>query len=132
MLVFLPLTWVLARQLNLFTMGDEIAMGLGVRVGAARLALIVASVALAGAAISVSGAIGFVGLMAPHFTRRLIGPSHEGLLPASALMGGLIVLVSDVAGRNLFAPIIIPVGIVTAIIGVPFFIYLLYSHRDQW
>lgn len=132
LIVLIPTTWLCARQLNLFNMNSDMAASLGVRVEAVRLLLIAASVALAAVAISVAGTVGFVGLMAPHIARRLLGPTHEGLIPGAAIIGGLIVLAADVIGRNLFAPIQIPVGIVTAIIGVPYFLYLFYRHRDQW
>ncbi|WP_264309039.1 iron chelate uptake ABC transporter family permease subunit [[Leptolyngbya] sp. PCC 7376] len=83
------------------------------------------AVALSGAAIATAGSIGFVGLMAPHIARHLVGPSHEGLLPTAALTGGIIVVVADLIRRLLFAPIELPCGIITAIVGAPYFLYLL-------
>lgn len=132
LLVLLPIVWLSARQLNVLNMGDAIAAGLGVRVEVQRALLIFAGVALAAAAVSVAGTVGFVGLMSPHIARQLVGPSHEGLVPSSALVGALIVLAADTLGRNLFAPTQIPVGIFTAIVGVPYFLYLLYRNRDAW
>ena len=131
LLLLLPVM-LSARALNALNLGDAVATGLGVRVEWQRGLLLFASVALAAAAVSVAGTIGFVGLMAPHIARQLSGPSHEGLLPTAALTGGLIVLAADTAGRNLFAPTQIPVGLFTAIIGVPYFLYLLYRHRNEW
>ena len=87
------------------------------------------SVALAGSAVATAGSIGFVGLMSPHIARQLVGPSHEGLLPVAALTGGLVVVAADLIGRLLFAPIELPCGIVTAVIGAPYFLYLLLRAR---
>lgn len=131
LLLLLPVL-LSARALNALNLGEAVAAGLGVRVEWQRGLLLFASVALAAAAVSVAGTIGFVGLMAPHIARQLAGPSHEGLLPTSALTGALIVLAADTAGRNLFAPTQIPVGLFTAIIGVPYFLFLLYRHRNEW
>jgi iron complex transport system permease protein len=93
--------------------------------------LLVISVALAAAAVAVAGTIGFVGLVAPHVTRRLVGPAHEGLLPVSALFGGALVVLADLVGRVVIAPSELPVGLVTAMIGAPYFVYLLYRSRGR-
>ena len=130
LLVFVPLATLLARHLNVLNLGEEVARGLGSRVAWQRGLLLVAAVALAGATVAAAGTIGFVGLMAPHFARRLAGPLHEGLLPVSGLIGGLIVVAADLVGRTLFAPIELPCGLITAAIGAPFFIYLLYQQRN--
>jgi iron complex transport system permease protein len=130
LLVFLPLALLMARQLNLLNLGDETARGLGLRVEIQRIALLVVSVALAAAAVAVSGTIGFVGLVAPHAARRLVGPSHEGLLPTSALLGGALLVLADLLGRALIAPGELPIGIVTAAIGAPYFLYLFYRYRN--
>lgn len=127
--LFLPAAWVAARHLNALSLGDEVAGGLGSRVEALRGLLLLVAVALAGVAVATAGSIGFVGLMAPHLARRLVGPSHEGLLPAAGLVGGLLVVLADLAGRTLFAPIEIPCGIITAIVGAPYFLYLLARGR---
>lgn len=131
LLVFLPLAFVGARSLNMLGMGDDAAKGLGLRVEQHRAFLLVVSVALAAAAVAVSGAIGFVGLVAPHISRRLVGPSHEGLLPVSAMLGGSLVVVADLIGRWIIAPSELPVGLVTAMIGAPYFIYLLIRSRNH-
>lgn len=128
--VFMPLAILSARQLNALNLGDEVARGLGATVERQRGLLILSATALAGASVATAGAIGFVGLMAPHIARRLVGPSHGGLLPAAALTGGLLVVLSDLLGRTLFAPIEIPCGLITAVIGAPFFIYLLARGRS--
>ncbi len=91
--------------------------------------LVLACVALAASAVATAGTIGFVGLMAPHVARRLVGPTHGGLLPVAAMTGGALVVLADLVGRTLFAPVEIPCGIVTAVVGAPFFLYLLYKTR---
>lgn len=80
---------------------------------------------LSGAGVAVAGPVGFVGLMAPHIARRLVGGSHGALLPASAMIGGAIVILADAAARTVFAPVDIPVGVVTAVIGAPYLVWLL-------
>ena len=127
--VFLPLAFLRFRHLNALSLGDEVATGLGGRVELERGLLVLASVALAASAVAIAGAISFVGLMAPHIARRLAGPSHGGLLPATAMTGGAMVVLADFLGRTMFAPIEIPCGIVTAVVGAPFFLYLLHRSR---
>ncbi|MCU0497074.1 MAG: iron ABC transporter permease [Anaerolineae bacterium] len=129
LLVFLPIAFFMARSLNALNLGDETAQGLGLRVEWQRGALLIVSVALAAAAVAVAGTIGFVGLIAPHVTRRLVGPSHEGLLPVSALFGGALLVLADLIGRWVIAPGELPIGIITAIVGAPYFLYLLYRSR---
>lgn len=131
LLVFLPAAILLARQLNTLNLGDDTARGLGLRVEWQRALLMVISVALAAAAVAVAGTIGFVGLVAPHVTRRLVGPSHEGLIPISALFGGALLVLSDLIGRWIIAPSELPIGVITAMIGAPYFLYLLYRNRDK-
>ncbi|MFZ5815219.1 MAG: FecCD family ABC transporter permease [Bacillota bacterium] len=130
LLLFLPLAFAMARHLDALQLGDEVARGLGSRVEANRGVLLLTSVALAGAAVATAGAIGFVGLMAPHISRRLVGPTAAGLLPTAALVGGLLVVFADMLGRVVFAPIEIPAGVITALVGAPYFIYLLYQTRN--
>ncbi len=130
LIVCLPLALISARSLNLLNLGDDTAKGLGLRVEGQRGLLLILSVALAAAAVAVSGTIGFVGLVAPHIARRLVGPSHEGLLPISAILGGALVMLADLIGRAVIAPSELPVGIVTAMIGAPYFVYLLYRSRN--
>jgi iron complex transport system permease protein len=129
--VFAPLAFFLARDLNTLNLGEEVAQGLGSRVRVQRGLLILSAVALAGASVAAAGGIAFVGLMAPHIARRLVGPDHNGLLPAAALIGALIIVSSDLVGRTAFAPVELPVGLITAVIGAPFFIFLLWQQRRQ-
>lgn len=120
-----------SRELNTLSFGDDVARSVGVLVEWHRGLLLLASVALAGACVATAGLIGFVGLIAPHMARQLVGNSHEGVLPTAALLGGVIVVFSDWLGRVLFAPIELPCGTITAIIGAPYFIYLLIRTRKQ-
>lgn len=125
MVVLLPYVFLKARTLDVLTFGDSLATGLGVHVEKERLKLLAAAVGLAAACVSVSGGIGFVGLIGPHLARRLIGPNHSFLLPASAIAGALLLIAADTIGRAILQPSEIPAGIIVAIIGAPYFLYLL-------
>jgi iron complex transport system permease protein len=131
LIVFVPMALTLARHLNALNLGDDVAKGLGTRVEWQRGLLVLVGVALAGASVATAGMIGFVGLIAPHLGRQLVGPNHEGLVPTSALLGGVIVVLADLLGRTLFAPIELPCGVVTAAIGAPYFLYLLIRNRKK-
>ena len=113
------------RRLDAFAFGDVSASSLGVNVPATRWGLLAASALLTGAMVSVSGAIGFVGLVLPHAVRLLVGPGHRALLPLSALVGAIFLVWADTAARSVFEPRELPVGIVTAIVGAPIFALLL-------
>jgi iron complex transport system permease protein len=128
--VLLPIALIFARHLNVQELGDEIATSVGSSVQVKRTILLIISVALAGAAVAIGGAINFIGLMAPHIARKLVGPSYGGVIPVSALIGSLVLLLSDLIARIAFIPLDIPAGVFTAAIGAPFFIYLLYRHRN--
>ncbi|WP_427159462.1 FecCD family ABC transporter permease [Aliinostoc sp. HNIBRCY26] len=131
LIVFVPMAFILARQLNALNLGDDVAQGLGTRVEWQRGLLVLVGVALAGAAVATAGMIGFVGLIAPHIGRQLVGTNHQGLIPTSALLGGMLVVIADFFGRTMFAPIEIPCGVVTAAIGAPYFLYLLICNRKR-
>jgi len=130
LVIFMPLSLVLARDLDTLNLGDNLAQGLGSRVEWTRSLLLLCTVALAGSSVATAGTIGFVGLMAPHLARQLVGPSHAGLIPVAALTGACIVELADLAGRLLFAPIELPCGVITAVIGAPYFLWLLYRNRN--
>lgn len=119
------------RELNLLNLGDDVARSLGSRVEWQRGLLLLTSVALAGASVATAGSIGFVDLMAPHLARQLVGSDHKAVLPTAALLGGAIVVLADLVGRLLFAPIEIPCGLVTSAIGAPYFVYLLIRQRGK-
>jgi len=123
--LFLPLSLLYAKELNVQSLGDAAAIGLGSRLQLHRLILIGISVALAGAAVGIAGTLSFIGLLAPHMARRIAGRSHAIIIPVSALLGANLLLLSDLAGRTLFQPLDIPAGVFTAGIGAPFFLYLL-------
>jgi iron complex transport system permease protein len=125
LLLLLPLLFTKANVLDLLLLGEDASLALGVKVERERRALLIIAVALASSCISVSGGIGFVGLVAPHMARKFVGGRHRVLLPASMLLGGLLLLLADTAGRSLFQQIEIPVGIVIAILAAPYFLYLL-------
>ncbi|MFE5322747.1 FecCD family ABC transporter permease [Paenibacillus sp. NPDC056579] len=124
-IILIPYVMYKARVLNVLTLGDQTATGLGTPLEKERLGLIAAAVALAGSCVAVGGGIGFVGLIGPHLARGLVGPKHQYLIPASALAGGLLLIVADTIGRVLIQPSEIPAGIVVAVIGAPYFLYLL-------
>lgn len=131
LLVVASLAWLMgqARQLNALHLGDDAAISLGVNVHRLRTTLLAVAAALTAAVIAVAGGVGFVGLIAPHAVRLLIGADHRRLLPASALTGGLFLVLADLIGRVAVAPLELPLGVVTAVAGVPFFLMLL-RRRD--
>ncbi|NLK08186.1 MAG: iron chelate uptake ABC transporter family permease subunit [Firmicutes bacterium] len=114
-----------SRELNLMLLGDEAARQLGVNVETIKAVLLAAGSLIAAAAVSVSGVIGFVGLIIPHMVRLFTGPDHGILLPTSALTGAVFLVLADTLARTILAPGELPVGIITALAGAPFFLYLL-------
>ncbi|WP_276355231.1 FecCD family ABC transporter permease [Cohnella caldifontis] len=125
--VLLPLTLFKARALNLLAFSEAVAVGTGVSVAKERALLLIVAVGLAGSAVSVAGGISFIGLMAPHIAKALTGPRHQASLPASMLTGGWLLLLADTIGRNLADPDGVPAGIMAALIGAPYFLYLLWK-----
>ena len=117
------------RGLNLLLLGEESAGALGANVGRLQKLLVIIASLMAGVTVSVSGCIGFVGLIVPHFTRLLVGSDHKKVLPVSALLGGILVVWVDVIGRIIIAPEELPAGILTAVIGGPIFIWLLKKNK---
>lgn len=114
-----------ARQLNILQLGDEMAKSLGLRVELTRLLLTAVAALLAASAVSVVGLLGFVGLIVPHMARLIVGSDHRVLLPASAILGAAVLMYSDTVARVAFAPVELPVGILMAALGAPFFLFLL-------
>ena len=123
------LLWSQSRALDLFTQGEEVAADLGLDIGRARLTVFAAAGALTAAAVAQAGLVGFVGLTVPHVVRLCWGPVHRRLLPAAALTGAVFLMLADAVSRTILAPAEIPVGVVTALIGAPFFLYLLRSRE---
>ncbi|MBL3556337.1 MULTISPECIES: FecCD family ABC transporter permease [Marinobacter] len=124
-----PLALIKLRHLDAQAMGEDMALGLGSALQGHRLLFLVLAVALAGSAVAYAGAVGFIGLIAPHMARRLLASGHTGLLPIAALIGSLILLYADWIGRVAFIPRDLPAGVFVAGIGAPFFVYLLYRLR---
>lgn len=124
--IFLPMR---ANNLNALLLGESEARHLGVHVERLKIELVVCTALGTGAAVAATGLIGFIGLVVPHLIRLLIGPNHRFLLPASAMAGACLLVVSDVVARVVFAPAELQIGIVTAFLGAPFFLYLLISRR---
>ena len=132
LIVPVTLTLLCARELDLIRFGDHSARSLGQRVDLVRGLMIVLVTVLSGAAVAACGLIGFVGLIAPHMARRLIGGAHGRLLPVAALIGACLVVAADLAGRIILPPVQLPAGIVTGLLGAPFFAYLLWvRHHDH-
>jgi len=130
-IILLLLSMISVRTINIQELGDDLATGVGSPVQRNKLLLLLLGTALTGTAVAFSGAIGFVGLMAPHIARRLIGSSFGAMLPVSALIGAILVMAADLIGRTLFSPLEVPAGVFTAAIGAPYFIYLLYKTRNS-
>jgi len=121
----LSISWYFARDLNLLSQGEDKAQALGSPVKRVRQIAFVTAALCTAIAVSMAGSIGFVGLIIPHLLRLIIGSNHRLLLPASVLAGGSLLTLADLGARTLFAPQQLPVGVITAIIGVPVFLYLL-------
>lgn len=117
------------REINLLLLGDETAQSLGVNVGRTRLLLLGLACLATGAAVSIAGPIGFIGLVVPHILRLIVGPDYRALLPASALGGAVFLVLADTAARLIIQPAELQVGIVTALVGAPFFLFLLVRNR---
>ncbi|MEM6464426.1 MAG: iron ABC transporter permease [Pseudomonadota bacterium] len=120
----------LAGGLNAMTLGEATARHMGLAVQRFKVTAIVVVAAATGAAVAVSGGIGFVGIVVPHLLRLLIGPDHRYLLPASALLGASLLLAADAVARVIVAPAELPIGIITAVVGAPFFLWILLNRRN--
>lgn len=129
--VALPVLGAKRRELDLIGLDADTPRLLGIRLGTARLGLLAIAVVLTAAAVAAVGVIGFVGLVAPHAARALVGRRHGRVLPVAALLGSLPVVVADAVGRTVIAPAQIPVGVVTAVIGAPYFAWLLWRSKGD-
>jgi len=125
LLLLIPFTLFKSLRLNLLSLGEESAVGLGMHLERERLVLILTAVAAAASAVSVTGGIAFIGLMAPHIAKALVGPRNQMFIPVAILLGGWLLLVADTLGRNIVDPDGIPAGVMVSLIGVPYFAYLL-------
>jgi iron complex transport system permease protein len=124
-LLGLILAIIMSKKINILMLGDEIASSLGLKVERTRMLLIIISSLLAASAVSVVGMLGFVGLIVPHITRLIIGSDHRYLFPASAFFGASLIMICDTIARTIIEPAELPVGIIMAVLGAPFFLYLL-------
>nr|WP_211237414.1 iron ABC transporter permease [Paucisalibacillus globulus] len=124
-LILIPLVLRKLETLNVLTLGDDLASGLGANVEKDRRTLLILAVALAGASVSAGGAIAFLGLIVPHIARKIIGPLHQYIIPLSMLIGALLIITADIVGKVILAPTEIPIGIVVSMLSAPYFIYLL-------
>ncbi|MED4784626.1 iron ABC transporter permease [Brevibacillus choshinensis] len=127
LLILIPFALYKASRLNLLSLNEPVAIGVGLAVEKERFVLLLAAVALAAAAVSVTGGIAFIGLLAPHLAKALVGPRHQLSVPVAIVLGGGLLLVADTIGRNLADPDGIPAGIMVALIGAPYFLYLLWK-----
>ena len=123
--------FLLARDLNLLMLGDDDARSMGIRVGVVRPVLIVAASMVTGVAVAVSGTIAFVGLVVPHMLRLIVGPDHRVLIPLSAIGGALFLVIADTFARTIIQPAELRVGIITSLVGAPFFIFLLIRNKRR-
>lgn len=119
------ISWLFARPFNVLSLGHEAAQGLGQRIAVIRRLVALLMIVLVGGAVALAGPIGFVGLMVPHMSRQLVGSDYRLIIPISALIGANLLLFADVAGQWMLYPVDTPVGIITALLGTPFFLYLL-------
>lgn len=127
LVILIPFTLYKANRLNLLSLNEPVAIGVGLAVEKERLILLLTAVALAASAVSVTGGIAFIGLLAPHLAKALVGPRHQLNVPVAIVLGGALLLLADTIGRNLADPDGIPAGIMVALIGAPYFMYLLWK-----
>lgn len=133
--IFLPClggAWLLSNQLNVLAIGDEVAAGLGQSTGRVRTLCALTIAALAGTSVALAGPIGFVGLMVPHIGRRLVGSDFRTLLPLCLLLGALLLVLADLGAQWLLYPSETPAGVITALLGTPFFLSLVRRRKAAW
>ncbi|ANS49099.1 iron ABC transporter permease [Bacillus thuringiensis] len=123
--ILTPYAWLKSKTLNALSLGDSVAAGLGVSVQKERLLLLATAVGLSCASVSMAGGIGFIGLVAPHIARKLVGTTYQHFLPLAGIIGMIILVLADTIGRSIFEPNSIPAGVVVAALGAPYFLYLL-------
>ncbi|MBT2830658.1 iron ABC transporter permease [Staphylococcus coagulans] len=130
LIILVPIVIFKSETLNILNTIDTIAKSVGVPLNKARILLILIAVLLSSAAVSVAGAIGFIGLMGPHIAKSMVGPRHQLFIPISIVIGALLLIVSDTLGKILLQPSGVPAGLVVAVIGAPYFLYLMYRTRS--
>ncbi len=129
LVIGLTAAYFYSKELNVLLLGEEMALTMGVEVAKVRTFMIIIATMMTAAAVSVSGLIGFVGLIIPHFVRLIIGPNHRTLVPLSAIGGAILMVVADTIGRTVLSPVEMPIGVVMALLGSPFFLYILNRRR---
>ncbi|KIX90683.1 iron ABC transporter permease [Staphylococcus microti] len=129
LVVLIPFLFYKAETLNILHTNENTAIGLGVALNRERLVLVFIAVLLSSAAVSVAGAIGFIGLMGPHIAKSIVGPRHQLFLPIALIVGALLLVISDTIGKIVLQPTGVPAGVIVAIIGAPYFLYLMYRTR---
>jgi iron complex transport system permease protein len=130
-LIGFGIIYFFARELNVLLLGEDTAVYLGINAEKVKIIFLIAASLLVSAAVSTSGIIGFVGLVVPHIIRLVAGPDHRFLLPASVLTGAILLTGADTLSRTIIAPSELPVGIITALLGAPFFLYLLRRRKKM-
>jgi len=123
--------WLFSRPLDALSMGEETAQTLGLPLSQARGVIVAGATITTAACVAAGGTIGFIGLIAPHVARLFVGANHARLIPVSALLGALLLILADDAARTMMAPLEIPVGVMTALFGGPFFLYLLKTRQRE-
>jgi len=131
-LIVSGIIYAFSRHLNLLVGGEEAALQMGVEVEMVKWTSFIGISLITGVVVSFSGIIGFVGLIVPHLMRMILGPDHRLLIPASALGGAIFLVAADTVARTIISPSELPVGVITAFLGAPFFIYLLRRRGSQW
>lgn len=131
LIILLPIAYYLARKFDLLAFGDESSIGFGLPVRGTRLAAMILGVLLASAAVASVGTIGFLGLMAPHVVRMMIGHHTRRSIILSGLLGGLLLVLADTIGRSIMAPKEIPSGLIIMLIGAPYFLFLMYRSLQR-
>jgi iron complex transport system permease protein len=120
----LILSMIMAQKINVLTMGEAVAKGLGQRTGFVKLLAALIIIVLGGGAVAVAGPISFIGIVIPHFARFLVGHDHRWIIPYSAVLGGALLVIADILARFIIMPEEVPVGVMTALIGTPVFVYI--------
>ena len=128
-IIFIPLAIFMSDKIDILSLGDNVATNLGEKVNELKLFLLFIAIVLTASTVSVVGTIGFVGLISPHIAKNLVGYKHKLVIPLSGIIGGIILATADLIGRTMFAPVEVPIGIVTSIVGAPYFLYLLIRRK---
>tara|TARA_B100001175_G_C19432432_1_gene601855 strand:- start:633 stop:1238 length:606 start_codon:yes stop_codon:yes gene_type:complete len=130
-LTSISIIYSIRKKLDIFMLGDAQASHLGINVEALKKTIILLASTIVGISVAFCGMIGFIGLVTPHLIRLFIGPKHKYLIPGSALLGAIILIVSDIISKTIISPAQLPIGVVTSLIGAPFFIFLILKQKNK-